>query len=91
MSCSAVYILLYMCVPFLVFCFYHFQIIVFIVGGGNYIEYQNLQDYSKVCTSCCDIYILLIVSLCDDLVWTDLTMYLHASLCYTCTSTVCMY
>ena len=24
------------------------QAIVFIVGGGNYIEYQNLQDYSKV-------------------------------------------
>ena len=21
---------------------------VFIVGGGNYIEYQNLQDYVKV-------------------------------------------
>ena len=52
----AVYILLYMCVPSLVFCLYHFQIIVFIVGGGNYIEYQNLQDYSKVCTSCCDIH-----------------------------------
>ena len=25
------------------------QAIVFIVGGGNYIEYQNLMDYSKVC------------------------------------------
>lgn len=24
------------------------QAIVFIVGGGNYIEYQNLMDYSKV-------------------------------------------
>ena len=24
------------------------QAIVFIVGGGNYIEYQNLVDYSKV-------------------------------------------
>ena len=22
---------------------------MFIVGGGNYIEYQNLMDYSKVC------------------------------------------
>lgn len=22
---------------------------VFIVGGGNYIEYQNLVDYAKVC------------------------------------------
>lgn len=22
--------------------------IVFVVGGGNYIEYQNLVDYSKV-------------------------------------------
>ena len=25
------------------------QAIVFIVGGGNYIEYQNLMDYSQVC------------------------------------------
>lgn len=25
-----------------------FQAIVFVVGGGNYIEYQNLVDYSKV-------------------------------------------
>ena len=24
--------------------------IVFIVGGGNYIEYQNLMDYVKVST-----------------------------------------
>ena len=24
------------------------QAIVFMVGGGNYIEYQNLVDYSKV-------------------------------------------
>lgn len=23
--------------------------IVFIVGGGNYFEYQNLQEYAKVC------------------------------------------
>lgn len=23
---------------------------VFIVGGGNYIEYQNLVDYAKVCS-----------------------------------------
>jgi len=23
------------------------EAIVFIVGGGNYVEYQNLQDYSK--------------------------------------------
>lgn len=22
--------------------------IVFVIGGGNYIEYQNLQDYAKV-------------------------------------------
>ena len=26
------------------------QAIVFIVGGGNYIEYQNLVDYLKVCS-----------------------------------------
>lgn len=25
-----------------------FQAIVFVVGGGNYIEYQNLADYAKV-------------------------------------------
>lgn len=25
-----------------------FQAIVFVVGGGNYIEYQNLVDYTKV-------------------------------------------
>ena len=25
-----------------------FQAIVFVVGGGNYIEYQNLVDYLKV-------------------------------------------
>ena len=24
------------------------QAIVFVVGGGNYIEYQNLMDYAKV-------------------------------------------
>lgn len=24
------------------------DVIVFIVGGGNYIEYQNLNDYVKV-------------------------------------------
>lgn len=29
------------------FC-YIWQAIVFIVGGGNYIEYQNLMDYSQV-------------------------------------------
>jgi hypothetical protein len=23
--------------------------IVFVIGGGNYIEYQNLQEYAKVC------------------------------------------
>lgn len=27
-----------------------FQAIVFVVGGGNYIEYQNLVDYTKVPT-----------------------------------------
>jgi hypothetical protein len=25
------------------------EAIVFVVGGGNYIEYQNLVDYTKVC------------------------------------------
>lgn len=25
------------------------EAIVFMVGGGNYIEYQNLVDYTKVC------------------------------------------
>lgn len=25
------------------------EAIVFVVGGGNYIEYQNLVDYCKVC------------------------------------------
>lgn len=25
------------------------EVIVFVVGGGNYIEYQNLVDYVKVC------------------------------------------
>jgi len=24
------------------------QALVFVVGGGNYIEYQNLVDYAKV-------------------------------------------
>lgn len=24
------------------------QAVVFVVGGGNYIEYQNLIDYTKV-------------------------------------------
>lgn len=24
------------------------EAIVFVVGGGNYMEYQNLQDYAKV-------------------------------------------
>lgn len=28
--------------------FIKFQAIVFVVGGGNYIEYQNLLDYAKV-------------------------------------------
>lgn len=23
--------------------------VVFVVGGGNYVEYQNLVDYTKVC------------------------------------------
>lgn len=27
------------------------EAIVFVVGGGNYIEYQNLVDYAKVTTS----------------------------------------
>lgn len=27
---------------------FFFQAIVFVVGGGNYIEYQNLVDYTKV-------------------------------------------
>jgi hypothetical protein len=31
------------------FCCISSQAIVFVVGGGNYIEYQNLMDYSKVC------------------------------------------
>ena len=26
------------------------QAIVFVVGGGNYIEYLNLQEYAKVCS-----------------------------------------
>ncbi len=26
--------------------------IVFVIGGGNYVEFQNLQDYAKVCVSC---------------------------------------
>jgi hypothetical protein len=30
------------------FFFYFFQAIVFVVGGGNYIEYQNLVDYAMV-------------------------------------------
>ena len=25
-----------------------FQAVVFVIGGGNYIEYQNLVDYVKV-------------------------------------------
>ena len=25
------------------------QAVVFMVGGGNYIEYQNLVDYQNVC------------------------------------------
>jgi len=25
------------------------QALVFVVGGGNYVEYQNLVDYAKVC------------------------------------------
>jgi hypothetical protein len=28
------------------------EAIVFMVGGGNYIEYQNLVDYTKVSTCC---------------------------------------
>ena len=27
---------------------FHFQAVVFVIGGGNYIEYQNLVDYVKV-------------------------------------------
>jgi len=30
-----------------------FQALVFVVGGGNYIEYQNLVDYAKVCIHLC--------------------------------------
>ena len=26
----------------------YFQAVVFMIGGGNYIEYQNLQDYIEV-------------------------------------------
>ena len=26
----------------------YFQAVVFMIGGGNYIEYQNLQDYVEV-------------------------------------------
>lgn len=34
------------------FILFLLQAIVFIVGGGDYIEYQNLQDYSKVNHNC---------------------------------------
>ncbi len=32
--------------------------IVFVIGGGNYVEYQNLQDYAKVLSPClqCNIH-----------------------------------
>jgi len=26
------------------------EAVVFVVGGGNYVEYQNLQDYTRVCS-----------------------------------------
>ena len=29
-------------------CVLYMQVVVFVVGGGNYIEYQNLVDYIKV-------------------------------------------
>ena len=32
-------------------CLCHLQAVVFVVGGGNYIEYQNLVDYLKVITA----------------------------------------
>ena len=32
-------------------CVCHLQAVVFVVGGGNYIEYQNLVDYLKVRTA----------------------------------------
>jgi len=34
-------------------CMLLFQALVFVVGGGNYIEYQNLVDYAKVCFYFC--------------------------------------
>ena len=37
-----------LCGPLTSLCVVALQAIVFMVGGGNYIEYQNLVDYSKV-------------------------------------------
>ena len=42
--CSVCHVLYTMCVPTLS------KAIVFVVGGGNYIEYLNLQDYARVCS-----------------------------------------
>jgi len=41
---------------------------VFVVGGGNYIEYQNLIDYIKVCA-------LLPVVVCKLLVETSFSRF----------------
>lgn len=35
------------------------EAIVFTVGGGNYVEYQNLLDYAKVCV-CPNLYTYII-------------------------------
>ncbi|MEQ2189750.1 Sec1 domain containing protein 1 [Goodea atripinnis] len=32
------------------------EAIVFVVGGGNYIEYQNLVDYAKVLQCCHSVF-----------------------------------
>ena len=34
-----------------------YQAIVFVVGGGNYIEYQNLVDYAMVSFIKCECFI----------------------------------
>uniref|UniRef100_A0A8C2XHZ0 Sec1 family domain-containing protein 1 n=1 Tax=Cyclopterus lumpus TaxID=8103 RepID=A0A8C2XHZ0_CYCLU len=47
-----------------------FQAIVFVVGGGNYIEYQNLVDYAKVLQYCeyyCEYYCKLLPVFCVQL------------------------
>lgn len=33
------------------------EAIVFVIGGGNYIEYQNLQDYAKVISTLKNVHI----------------------------------